>query len=158
MFASADVQADCLLLAKALGGGVMPIGACLLSENAYSEDFQNKHSSTFGGNTLACRIGLKVLDLLHERQGLLDGVRDNGRYLLEQLNGLAARHASFIKEVRGAGYLIGIEFHLDRSHFPQFYGAFTGIMGSRKALFPFSPATCSMSKAYALHRPSTARM
>jgi acetylornithine/succinyldiaminopimelate/putrescine aminotransferase/predicted amino acid dehydrogenase len=136
MFASAGVQADCLLLAKALGGGVMPIGACLLSKNAYSEDFQNKHSSTFGGNTLACRIGLKVLDLLDERQDLLDSVRDNGRYLLEQLNELAARHASFIKEVRGAGYLIGIEFDLDRSHYPQFYGGFTGIMGEQESLVP----------------------
>ena len=56
LFASEGVQADCLLLAKALGGGVMPIGACLLAESAYSEDFQNRHSSTFGGNTLACRI------------------------------------------------------------------------------------------------------
>ncbi|WP_055127754.1 aminotransferase class III-fold pyridoxal phosphate-dependent enzyme [Pseudomonas mediterranea] len=136
LFASAGVQADCLLLAKALGGGVMPIGACLLSENAYSADFQNKHSSTFGGNTLACRIGLKVLDLLQERQGLLDSVRENGQYLLEQLQALAARHASFIKEVRGAGYLIGIEFQLDRSHYPQFHGGFTGIMGEQESLVP----------------------
>ncbi|MCI0998227.1 aspartate aminotransferase family protein, partial [Pseudomonas corrugata] len=136
LFASTGVQADCLLLAKALGGGVMPIGACLLSENAYSADFQNKHSSTFGGNTLACRIGLKVLDLLHERQGLLDNVRENGQYLLEQLKALAARHPSFIKEVRGTGYLIGIEFQLDRSHYPQFHGGFTGIMGEQESLVP----------------------
>jgi len=136
LFASEEVQADCLLLAKALGGGVMPIGACLLADNAYSEDFQNKHSSTFGGNTLACRIGLKVLDLLRDQPELLDSVRDNGAYLLEQLQGLAQRYPTFIREVRGAGYLIGIEFTLDRSHYPQFHGGFTGIMGEQESLVP----------------------
>lgn len=134
LFASEGVRADCLLLAKALGGGVMPIGACLLGENAYSEAFQTRHSSTFGGNTLACRIGLKALEMIR-RPGLIDAVASNGRWLLEQLQALASRYP-FIAQVRGKGYLIGIEFALTRQDFAQFHGAFLGLMAEQQSLVP----------------------
>jgi hypothetical protein len=72
----------CWCLAKALGGGVMPIGACLSADAAYSEDFGLKHSSTFAGNSLACRVGIKVLDLLTEdKKKQLKEVRERVRFL-----------------------------------------------------------------------------
>ena len=55
------VTPDILALAKALGGGLMPIGACLYSEAAYTEHFDLRHGSTFAGNTLACRAALAAI-------------------------------------------------------------------------------------------------
>lgn len=132
-----NVQADCLLLAKALGGGVVPIGACLLGPRASSDEFHRKHSSTFGGNTIACRVGLRVLSLL-EASGapLLEQVRCNGEYLLQSLRTLALRYPDLIREVRGRGYLIGIEFDVQRSRYPQYFGGFLGLAGEQENLVP----------------------
>lgn len=131
------IQADCLLLAKALGGGAVPIGACLLSEKASSDDFQRKHSSTFGGNALACRVGLKVLETLTDSGStLLADVARNGEYLLSSLRALAARYSNLICDVRGQGYLIGVEFDVHRGCFPQYFGAFLGIIGEQENLVP----------------------
>ena len=58
------VTPDILALAKALGGGLMPIGACLYTEGAYTEQFDLRHGSTFAGNTLACRAALATIDEL----------------------------------------------------------------------------------------------
>jgi acetylornithine/succinyldiaminopimelate/putrescine aminotransferase/predicted amino acid dehydrogenase len=131
------VQADCLLLAKALGGGVMPIGACLLSERAQSNDFQRKHSSTFGGNSLACRVGLQVLAKLTEPgSSLLADVAANGAHLLASLRSMAARYSNLICDVRGEGYLIGVEFDVHRGCYDQYFGSFLGIMGEQENLVP----------------------
>ncbi|WP_083370080.1 aminotransferase class III-fold pyridoxal phosphate-dependent enzyme [Chromobacterium sphagni] len=131
------IQADCLLIAKALGGGVMPIGACLLGERAYSEDFQLKHSSTFGGNSLACRIGLRVLDLLLDRDSpLLANVLENGAYLLDRLRSMARKYSNVIAEVRGEGYLLGIEFNVGRESFEPYFGSFLGIIAEQENLVP----------------------
>ena len=75
MFAceSDGIIPDIITIAKALGGGVIPIGACLCTEEVYTDDFALKHSSTFAGNTLACRVGLKVIQQL-TRSRQLSGV------------------------------------------------------------------------------------
>ena len=86
------ITPDIMTLAKALGGGIMPIGACLCTEEVYNEDFALKHSSTFAGNTLACRVGIKVLELLTRNNGqLLTEVTARGEYLLERLTVLQER-------------------------------------------------------------------
>lgn len=131
------VQADCLLLAKALGGGVAPIGACLLADSVQTEDFHLKHSSTFGGNTLACRVGLASLDLLTAPGStLLQDVATNGDFLLEELRKLAARYSNVISEVRGIGYLIGVEFDVSRANFERHFGSFMGVAGEQDSLVP----------------------
>ncbi|MCW5231594.1 aminotransferase class III-fold pyridoxal phosphate-dependent enzyme [Verminephrobacter eiseniae] len=131
------IQADCLLLAKALGGGVVPIGACLLAASVQTEEFHLKHSSTFGGNTLACRVGLASLNRLTAPGSmLLANVKANGDFLLSELHRLAHRYGNVISEVRGVGYLIGVEFDVNRTNFERHFGSFMGIAGEQDSLVP----------------------
>ena len=104
----AGITPDIMLLAKALGGGIMPIGAVLCGQHCYTESFALKHSSTFAGNALACRVGLKTLELLTEGH-LVRQVADNGTHLLRRLEALRERHGELVTDVRGRGYMLGIE-------------------------------------------------
>src|SRR5262249_54965580 len=61
-----QVTPDVLLLAKALGGGLVPIGACLCSRDAWTPEFGNYHSSTFANNHLTCSIALATLRVLQQ--------------------------------------------------------------------------------------------
>ncbi|HEY8449203.1 MAG TPA: aspartate aminotransferase family protein, partial [Bacillota bacterium] len=104
------VAPDILTLAKILGGGVMPIGAFLARPEVFAPFDENPyiHSSTFGGNALACAAGLATLEALAE-EGLVEQAAEKGRYLLEGLLDIAARYPDVIREVRGRGLMIGIE-------------------------------------------------
>jgi acetylornithine/succinyldiaminopimelate/putrescine aminotransferase len=114
------VRPDVMTVAKALGGGLIPIGAALASEEAYSETFALKHSSTFAGNALACRAGLAALRLLtHGGQALVRRVARYGARLERGLRKLQARYPQLIAEVRGHGFLLGVRFALDRRHWPE---------------------------------------
>ncbi len=129
-----NVAPDVMVLAKALGGGIMPIGACISSEAAYNEDFGLKHSSTFAGNSLACRVGLKVLDLLSEdNKSLLKSVREKGKVLKKGLKELQMRYPALIRNIRGRGLMLGIEFYMNRENFP---GSLLGIMAEQELLTP----------------------
>jgi acetylornithine/succinyldiaminopimelate/putrescine aminotransferase/predicted amino acid dehydrogenase len=112
----AGVCPDVLLLAKALGGGLMPIGAVLCTEASYTEDFALKHSSTFAGNTLACRVALKTLDLLTQGN-LLQQVTANGSHLKTELQALQRQHPELLTDIRGAGYLLGLEWTAQQEAF-----------------------------------------
>jgi acetylornithine/succinyldiaminopimelate/putrescine aminotransferase/predicted amino acid dehydrogenase len=128
------VVPDVLILAKALGGGLVPIGAVLCTERAYSPAFATKHSSTFAGNALACRAGLAALELLTRRDGqLLKRVARNGRRLRRGLEKLAARYPHLIAEVRGRGYLLGISFGVDRDTWP---GSLLGVAAEQGLFTP----------------------
>lgn len=111
MFHSATLglQPDLMALGKALGGG-MPIGAALVSERVAARVEAGDHGSTYGGNLLACRAALTVLDALEG--GLLDHARGAGEHLGAALESLAARHTR-ITAVRGAGLMRGIEIEGD---------------------------------------------
>ncbi|MBA3949441.1 MAG: acetylornithine/succinylornithine family transaminase [Acidobacteria bacterium] len=100
---------DLMALGKALGGG-MPIGAALFSERVARKAAPGDHGSTYGGNLLACRAALTVLDELDN--GLLASARAAGVYLGETLDILKVRH-SRVKDVRGAGLMRGIEIDGD---------------------------------------------
>lgn len=131
---SEGVTPDVLVLAKALGGGFMPIGACLCTADVYSEDFGMKHSSTFAGNSLACRVGLKVLELLTAGDGkMLHEVKQKGALLKEGLLKLQQQYPQLIKSVRGRGLMLGLEFNLDRHIYP---GSLLGIMAEQNLLTP----------------------
>ncbi|MBV8748696.1 MAG: aminotransferase class III-fold pyridoxal phosphate-dependent enzyme [Candidatus Eremiobacteraeota bacterium] len=66
------------------------------------------HTSTFGGNELACAAALAALDVLHD-EGLVENARARGAQLLDGARALQARYPDVIAEVRGAGLLVGVE-------------------------------------------------
>jgi len=101
-----NVRPDVVTVAKPLAGG-FPIGAMLATDSAASAFSPGMHGTTFGGNPLACAVAIAVIDEF-ERTHLLEHVSATGTYFLEQLHNLAQRHAA-IREVRGAGLMIGIE-------------------------------------------------
>lgn len=123
---------DVITVAKALGGGLVPIGACLATAAAYNADFALKHTSTFAGNTLACRAGLATLDLLEEDEGaLLDQVSEHGARLKAGLLELKARFPDLVGEVRGRGFLLGLTFGLNRG---SVEGGLLGYLGENEVL------------------------
>jgi ornithine--oxo-acid transaminase len=99
------VRPDGLILGKALGGGLLPVSAFLASEEVMAIFTPGDHGSTFGGNPLACAVGLAALQLL-QRENFADRAEHNGRRLLQ---GLRAIENPAIREVRGLGLLIGLE-------------------------------------------------
>jgi len=114
---------------KALGGGV-PIGAALLSEQVAETISFGDHGSTYGGNLLACRAALCVMDELLDG-GLLAHIGRVGRHMEEQLRAIAAARP-IVKEVRGAGLIWGLE--LDRAAAPVVAAALSrGIVINRTA-------------------------
>ncbi len=101
-----QVTPDIMTLAKALGNGV-PIGAMLATGEAATGFEPGSHGSTFGGTPLATAAGLKTLALISD-PAFLARVREKGRYFKSQLQKLKKTH-SRVKDVRGAGLLIGME-------------------------------------------------
>lgn len=101
-----------MALGKALGGGV-PVGAALISEDVAGTIARGDHGTTYGGNLLACRAALCVIDELIGG-GLMTHVGRLGRHIERRLRTLASKHA-VIKEVRGSGVMWGIELNRDAS-------------------------------------------
>ena len=107
------VEPDMVVLAKALSGGLVPIGA-LLSSAAISDSVFSSlqralvHATTFGENALAMRAGLATLDVM-EQEGLGERARTLGANLRSRLGEALSRY-EMVKAVRGAGMLSGIEF------------------------------------------------
>jgi len=101
-----SVKPDVLTLAKSLAAGY-PLGAVLGNARVAESLGPGDHGTTFGGGPLACRLALEVLDIIEE-EGLITKVDTLGRYLIDELKNMAQRHRS-IREVRGLGFMIGIE-------------------------------------------------
>lgn len=104
------VVPDIMALAKALGGGVMPIGAIVARAEVWEVLITHPflHTSTFGGNPLACSAALAAIDALYGEK-LIEGSARKGEYFLKQLEELQRRFPDVIREVRGRGLLIGLE-------------------------------------------------
>jgi ornithine--oxo-acid transaminase len=107
------VEPDMVVLAKALSGGLIPIGAVLMSDEVYDSVYDSLkraiiHTSTYSENGLAMRAGLATLEVI-ENQNLAGQAEILGSYIRERLS---ERLAGFemVKEVRGAGLMSGIEF------------------------------------------------
>jgi acetylornithine/N-succinyldiaminopimelate aminotransferase len=111
-FAALGLAPDLVAVGKALGGGV-PIGAALVSQAVADTISFGDHGSTYGGNLLACRAALCVLDELEG--GLIAHVRRVGAHFEQRLRSIAASHR-IVKEVRGAGLMWGLD--LDRDAAP----------------------------------------
>lgn len=103
-----DVVPDVMVTAKPLACG-LPLGVVMCNERAAASIRPGMHGSTFGGGALACRAALEFIDIMEN--GLLEQVGRVGEYFRNGLRELQSKH-SFIKDVRGAGLMIGVE--LDR--------------------------------------------
>jgi len=104
------VVPDILILAKALGGGVMPIGAFVGTEEVWKAFKENPliHTSTFGGNPLACRAALAAIEVM-QLENLPAMAEKSGRFLTGKLNELQQKFPDIIREIRGLGLMIGVE-------------------------------------------------
>ena len=104
------VEPDLMACAKALGGGVMPIGAIIGTPDAWKGLIEAPflHTSTFGGNQLACAAGVAAIKVMKE-ENILERGSEAGAYLKAGLEKIAAEFPSVITEVRGRGMMIGIE-------------------------------------------------
>ncbi len=113
-----NVAPDIMTLSKSLSGGYCPIGAILYPRKVYDKVFSSMdrcmvHSSTFSQNDLAAVCGLATLEVLKE-ECIVENSAGMGTYLIEQLRGLAQKY-ELIREVRGLGLMIAIEFGQPRS-------------------------------------------
>ncbi len=104
---------DMIVLAKALSGGLIPVGAVLMPDAIYNSVYTSLkrsivHTSTFSENSLSMRVGLATLDVL-EKESLGPRATESGIYLRRELTH-ALSGFEMINEVRGAGLLSGIEF------------------------------------------------
>lgn len=105
-----DTIPDIMCLAKGIAGGV-PMGATLTRPEILASMSKGEHSSTFGGNPLACAAGTATLQALTE-DGLVHNAHAVGELLMDGLKLLAERHP-IVREVRGMGLMIGIELKFD---------------------------------------------
>jgi ornithine--oxo-acid transaminase len=112
------VEPDMVILAKAMSGGLVPCGAVLMSKAICDSVYSSLprafvHTSTFSENSLAMRAALATLAVLEAEQ-LGQRSTEAGEYLRTRLNE-ALRNYEMVKEVRGVGLLMGIEFQAPRS-------------------------------------------
>ncbi len=108
------VAPDIMTLAKALGGGVMPIGATVFTKDVCDSVFSENpllHTSTFGGNPLACAAALAAIEVV-EQEGLAERAERLGARMLSGLADLKQRF-DIVSDVRGKGLMIGVEFGMD---------------------------------------------
>jgi putrescine aminotransferase len=106
-----DVVPDIMCVGKSLGGGVMPLSAFISTAAIWEVMIPNPiiHSTTFGGNPLACAAGLAAIQVTLE-EDLPGQAAAKGELLLRELASLGDKYPKVLKEVRGKGLLIGMEF------------------------------------------------
>ncbi|SHM06415.1 putrescine aminotransferase [Caldanaerovirga acetigignens] len=160
-----DVAPDIMCVAKSLGGGVMPIGAFIATDEVWERAYSGMercllHTSTFGGNTLACAAGIASINAIKEKR-LAERAAELGDYFLNRLKGLKEKFG-IIKEVRGRGLMIGIEFEPPVKGFinritggviNKLYEEFTGALVAGELLNKHRIIT-----AYTLNNPNVIRL
>ncbi len=114
-FEKSKVKPDIVPIAKGIGGG-FPIGAVLMSKKVASAMTPGTHGSTFGGNPLAMAVGNTVMDIVSNKK-FLKSIRDLSEYFLSNLNIIKHRYPTIIKNIRGRGFLIGIQLYKDQTIF-----------------------------------------
>ena len=114
-FESSKVKPDIVPIAKGIGGG-FPIGAVLMNKKVASGMTAGTHGSTFGGNPLAMKVGITVLDII-SKKSFLNKVKSNSKYFHIHLVKIKEKFPNIIKEVRGQGFLIGLQLYKDQTKF-----------------------------------------
>ncbi|MHA2609993.1 MAG: aspartate aminotransferase family protein [bacterium JZ-2024 1] len=138
-----NVEPDIVVVAKALGGGILPIGACIGTEEVWKPLMENPflHTSTFGGNPLACAAGIAACRLLRE-ENFAERARTLGEQFSPLLHHIQEKYSREIREIRGKGLMWGIEF------FDPDFAQFVIILLRQKGFLT----------AYALNNPSVVRL
>ena len=108
-FEWAEIEPDIVASAKGIGSG-FPIGACLAKGEVAQHLTTGSHGTTYGGNPLAMAVGNGVLDVMLEPQ-FLTGVQKQAENLRQQLENLQKKYPETIKDVRGLGFMLGVEFN-----------------------------------------------
>lgn len=103
------IEPDIIVTAKAIGGG-LPLGAILVKENVAKSISKGEHGTTFGGNPVSIAAGLVVLEEVFEN-GLMEKVNELGEYFKTQLIDLQHKMPEKINEVRGKGFMLGVELN-----------------------------------------------
>ena len=103
----AGITPDIMMVAKGIGGG-FPLGAVLATEDAASGMVAGTHGSTYGGNPLACAVGLAVIEEV-SNPDFLEDVRRKSGHLRQKLEGLVAAHPDVFEEARGSGLMMGLK-------------------------------------------------
>ena len=114
-FERSKVKPDIVPIAKGIGGG-FPIGAVLMNKKVASGMTAGSHGSTFGGNPLAMKIGTTVLDIVSKKT-FLNNVKKNSIYFNLKLENLKKKYPKIIKDIRGRGFLIGLQLFRDQTNF-----------------------------------------
>ena len=106
-----NVVPDIMCLGKSIGGGVMPLSAFIANPTVWEVMIPNPiiHSTTFGGNPIACAAGLAAIEVTLE-EDLPGQAAEKGEFLLRELAGLQRKYPQVLSEAHGKGLLIGMEF------------------------------------------------
>ncbi|MBN2165864.1 MAG: aminotransferase class III-fold pyridoxal phosphate-dependent enzyme [Marinilabiliaceae bacterium] len=116
-----QISPEYITLSKALGGGLVKIGATLIKHSIYDYDFGLLHTSTFCEDDLSCAVSLEVISMITDkRQMIMDSISQKGDYMLGEMQKLKDKYPTIIKEVRGKGLMLGIEFS-DLSGYSHFF-------------------------------------
>ncbi len=114
-FDRSKVKPDIVPIAKGIGGG-FPIGAVLMNRKVASGMIAGTHGSTFGGNPLAMHVGTTVIDII-SKKSFLSNVKKKSSYFINKLIEIKTKYPKVIREVRGRGFLIGLQLYVDHSDF-----------------------------------------
>ena len=114
-FEKSKVKPDIVPIAKGIGGG-FPIGAVLMNKKVASGMIAGSHGSTFGGNPLAMSVGNAVMDIISNKK-FLNNIKTLSKYFLFKLNKIKEKYPNTIKQIRGKGFLIGIQLYKDQNEF-----------------------------------------
>ncbi len=159
------IEPDLMTVSKSLGGGMMPIGALITSEKVWKQAYGGfdkalLHTSTFGGNARACAAAIAAINAIVE-EDLPARALKHGSYLLDKLMNLKDNHKA-IKDIRGRGLLVGIEFQEPYKGFSD-NAAFGAINSVYKEYFTSVVASQLLNEyriitAYTLNNPNVLRL
>ncbi len=126
-FHHAGIEPDLVVFAKGVSGGYMPLSGYICTEKLWNDAYGTPetafhHTVTYGNNILSCSAGIAALEYLLEND-LFDAAVEKGEYMLGKLNAIQKENQDVIKEVRGKGLMIGIEFHTPKEENSEAFAA-----------------------------------
>ncbi|MCB1986703.1 MAG: aspartate aminotransferase family protein [Burkholderiales bacterium] len=131
-----NVKPDMILMAKALSGGFVPVGGVAMTEKIMDSVFNRMdravvHGSTFSKNNMAMAAGLATLQVIADEK-LTENSAEKGKSIIDGINAMVSKY-EFLKEARGKGLMIAVEFHAPQSL--SLKAAWTMLEAANKGLF-----------------------